>query len=89
MLYRDNVHAGRAEYKAPGSKFLTQVQQMFTVVIGYPRNYQIRVIKLIRGSNILKYYSSTVLNMQYINYKLICVIVFAKSLLNRREKHFS
>ena len=26
---------------------------MFTVVIGYPRNYQIRVIKLIRGSNIL------------------------------------
>ena len=27
---------------------------MFTVVIGYPRNYQIRVIKLIRGSNILK-----------------------------------
>ena len=28
--------------------------QMFTVVIGYLRNYQIRVIKLIRGSNILK-----------------------------------
>ena len=27
---------------------------MFTVVIGYPRNYQVRVIKLIRGSNILK-----------------------------------
>ena len=27
--------------------------QMSTVVIGYPRNYQIRVIKLIRGSNIL------------------------------------
>ena len=28
--------------------------QMFTVVIGYPRNYQIRVIKLTRGSKILK-----------------------------------
>ena len=27
---------------------------MFTVVIGYPRNYQIRVIKLIRGSKIFK-----------------------------------
>ena len=26
---------------------------MFTVVIGYPRNYQIRLIKLIRGSKIL------------------------------------
>ena len=26
--------------------------QMFTVVIGYPGTYQIRVIKLIRGSNI-------------------------------------
>ena len=28
--------------------------QMFTVVIGYQRNYQIRVIKLIRGSKNLK-----------------------------------
>ena len=28
--------------------------QMFTVVIGYPRNYQIRVIKLIRGWKVLK-----------------------------------
>ena len=27
--------------------------QMFTVVISYPRNYQIRVIKLIRGSKVL------------------------------------
>ena len=28
--------------------------QMFTVIIGYPRNFQIRVIKLIRGSKVLK-----------------------------------
>ena len=30
--------------------------QVFTVVIGYSRNYQIRVIKLIRGSKTLKTY---------------------------------
>ena len=30
--------------------------QMFTVVIGYSRNYQIRVIKLIRGLKVLKIY---------------------------------
>ena len=28
--------------------------QMLTIVIGNPRNYQIRVIKLIRGSKVLK-----------------------------------
>ena len=35
--------------------------QMFTIVIGYPRNYQIRVNNLIRGSNVLKYLSSVCL----------------------------
>ena len=54
MLYRDNVHAGRAGSKAPGSKSRHRFTNMFTVVIGYPWNYQIRVIKLIRGSNNLK-----------------------------------
>ena len=49
MLCRDNVHAGRAWYQALGHKF----SNMFTVVIDYPRNYQIRVIKLIRESKIL------------------------------------
>ena len=28
--------------------------QMFTLVIGYPWNYQLRIIKRIRGSKILK-----------------------------------
>ena len=55
MLYRDNVHAGRAGYQAHGSRSMTQVPTNIHcyVVIGYPRNYQIRIIKLIRGSNIL------------------------------------
>ena len=34
--------------------------QSFTVVIGYPRNYQIRVIKLIRGSKIRKYNTASI-----------------------------
>ena len=40
--------------------------QMFAVVIGYPRNYQIRVIKLIRGSNILKYKCITLISIDII-----------------------
>ena len=55
MLYRDNIHLGREGYQAPGSK----CTQMFTFVIGYPRNYQIRVINLIRGSKVLNYTLST------------------------------
>ena len=35
--------------------------QMFTIVIGYPRNDQMRVINLRRGSNVLKYLSSVCL----------------------------
>ena len=55
MLYRDNIHMGTEGYQAPGSK----CTQMFTFVIGYPRNYKIRVINLIRGSKVLNYTSST------------------------------
>ena len=45
--------------KHPEAGPLHKFTQMFTVVIGYPRNYQIRVIKLIRGSKILKFCSNT------------------------------
>ena len=48
---------------SPGHRFT----QMFTVVIGYPRNYQIRVIKLIRGSNILNRVSA--LSFRAIHYQ--------------------
>ena len=32
MLYRDNVHAGRAGYQAPGSRSLTQVYTSVSLV---------------------------------------------------------
>ena len=54
MLYKDNVHTGRAGYQAPGSRSLTQVHTNFHWCNCLPRNYQIRVIKLIRGLKVLK-----------------------------------
>ena len=54
---------------------------MFTVVIGYPRNYQIRVIKLIRGSNILKVY--IVINTYYI------ILLMSLNMTDRNTLHFN
>ena len=54
MLYRDNDHAGRAGYQTPGSRSLTQVHINVDSCHWLPRNYQKRVIKLIRGSKNLK-----------------------------------
>ena len=46
--------------KHPEASLRHKFTQMFTVVIGYPRNYQKRVIKLIRGSKILNNATVTV-----------------------------
>ena len=45
MLYRDNVHAGRVWYQAPGSRSLTHVHTNVHCChwLQDPTNYQIRV----------------------------------------------
>ena len=42
-------------------------QQMLTVVVGYPRYYQIRVIKLIRGSKVLNQQKKFMSNVSQYN----------------------
>ena len=48
---------------------------MFTVVIGYLRNCQIRVMKLIRGSKVLKLYQSGMANMQLAVSRYISLLI--------------
>ena len=50
--------------KHPEASRWHSFSQMFTVVIGCSRNYQIRVIKLSRGSNILNI-NKPVLNLYF------------------------
>ena len=54
MLYRDNVHTLKQGTKHMEAGHRHQFTQIYFVVIGNPRNYQIRVIKLTIGLSPLK-----------------------------------
>ena len=83
MLYRYNVHAGKAENQAPGSRSLSQVHTtVHCCHIGYPRNYQIRVIKLIRGSKILMTVKNEQISICFRKLPLIVIVKFMLHLLH-------
>ena len=60
----------RTKYPEAGPFY--QCIHMFTVIIGYPRNFQIRVIKLIRGSKVLKGRSTANQILEIKRIKLLC-----------------
>ena len=62
LFSRRTIAGARFAERSTGSRSLTQSSQMFTVVIGYLRNCQIRVIKFIRGSKVLKQWDQ---NLQF------------------------
>ena len=59
--------------------------QMFTVVIGYTQNYQIRVIKLIRGSKILKFENLVLSPVECIYQSYISLIHIGQVVLRKMK----